>query len=584
MKKRIVLLSLLVLVVLGFLYLKRDYKRTPPTLYLNGNIITLNDAQPVANMMLVVDGKIEGLGEEGVEAAANYSSIEVRDLQGATVMPGFIDVHTHFALSMFLSDMHDLSGFTWSNNAEVWAEFERVAANAKPGEWLMFKGLDPILVSDLTPPTMAYLDAVAPNNPVVICTQSLHSYYANSAAFNLVGITPESEETTTHSYYEKDASGNYTGLIVEQEAFKPFIDQMKADVLTPERLTQYASNVMNAYAANGNTTIVSTGLLIADSKPLYLMQHLSDKEPTLLGGLLQLVGQLPERKPLPRHFMYMRYDRSNLLPESPNANDFYGIIGVKHWYDGSPYTGSMYISKPYLNTKLTSEILAIPQGSRGEGLIEHDALLNFIREYHQKGWQLAFHTQGDAAVRDIVNAFAELEGELDYSNSRHRLEHCLLLPEDVMEDMARMNLTPSFHINHILYYGDALNSDVIGPERAQEVLPIRKAMDHQLTTTIHADQPMFESLPFRLIQTAVERTTKGDTVLGADQKLTLTEAIKALTINAAWQIGKEDQLGTLEVGKYADFIILNKNPYDVPTNELENIECVETYVGGERIL
>lgn len=584
MKKRITLLLFLVAVIaLGF-YAKKDFDKAPPTLYINGNIITLNDGQPTATSMFVVDGKIVAVGEEGIEEAESYSSLVVHDLKGATVMPGFIDVHTHFALSMFLSEMNDLSGFTWDNNEQVWTEFERVVRNAPEGEWLLFKGLDPILVSDLVPPTMTYLDSIAPNNPVVLFSQSLHSYYANSAAFAKVGITTETPDPSTHSYYERGADGKFTSLIVEQEAFKPFIDQIKADVLTPEILTRYAGNVMNDYAANGNTTIVSTGLLIGDSKPLILMQHLSDENPTLLGGLLQMIGQLPTRKPLPRHFMYMRYDRANLLPdERGEPNDFYDIIGIKHWYDGSPYTGSMYAKEPYLNTPLTKEILAIPEGSRGEPLIEHDELLRFIREYHRLGWQMAFHTQGDAAVEDIVHAFAELEDELDYSDSRHRLEHCLMLPDTVMSDMARMNMTPSFHMNHILYYGDALYSDILGPQRADDVLPIKTAMNNHLVVSMHADQPMFESLPFRLIQTAMERSTKNDTILGGNESLSLPEAMKALTINAAWQIHMEDKLGTLEPGKYADFIILDRNPFDIPTSELEEVKCVKTYVNGNLV-
>ena len=193
------------------------------------------------------------------------------------------------------------------------------------------------------------LDQLAPKHPVVIFSQSLHRYWANSRAFEAVGITKETSDPSELSYYEKDAEGNLTGLIVEQEAFKPFAEQLTQSVLRPKVLSLAATKVMDQYARNGNTIIVSTGLTINDSKPLLLLQHLSAASPSMVSSALQKLGLLPVRKPTPRHFMYMRYDRSYLLPKKRGkADDFYDIIGVKHWYDGSPYIGSMYMDSIWI--------------------------------------------------------------------------------------------------------------------------------------------------------------------------------------------------------------------------------------------
>lgn len=584
MKK--VTFGILGIILLGLIILlyPNDFAKTPPTLYFNANIITMNEESPKAEAMLVVDGLIREIGQLENIDTTGLKNIARRDLQGATLMPGFIDVHTHFALSMFLSKMVDLSGFKHDSNEAVWKYLREVLAQTGPGEWIVCKGLDPILVPDLVVPDLQFLDQIAPEHPVVIFSQSLHSYWANSKAFEAVGITDETPDPSDLSYYEKDDNGNLTGLIVEQEAFQPFGEKLTSVVLTPKVLSLAAADVMRQYAQNGNTTIVSTGLTINDSKPLLLLKHLSAERSSFLGGALQRLGQLPVRTPAPRHFIYMRHDRSHLLPaKRGEANDFYDIIGVKHWYDGSPYIGSMYMDSSYLNTELTSEVLHISPNSRGQALVDKDSLKAFIQAYHRAGWQIAIHTQGDAAIREVVDAYEELASSEDFSQSRHRLEHCLLLPTTELGRLRQLNLFPSYHINHIYYYGDALAASLLGEERSQQVLPLRSSQKAGIVGTLHADQPMFESKPFRLIQTAMERKTKNGKVLGVAEQIDLMEAIKSLTINAAVQINKEDQIGSLKAGKYADFIILDTNPFSIPVDRLEQVRCLEVYINGNPV-
>ncbi|WP_055445256.1 amidohydrolase [Lacinutrix himadriensis] len=574
-------LFLIGLLFISYLYLIQDFKRTAPTLYTNGNIITLNQQQPFAEAMFIKDGKIVEIGSAKQLEKLISKSESIVDLKGATVLPGFIDPHTHFSISMFLSEMHDLSGFKHRSNNEVWKDFENIVKETNNGEWIICKGIDPILVSDLIPPSITYLDSIAPENPVLFFSQSLHNYWANTKAFELVGIHKNTPNPTNHSYYGKDKKGNLNGLIVEQQAVKPFFDILKEEVLTPKRLSKAASKVMSDYAKNGNTTIVSAGITISDKKPLLLFNHLSNNKPELLGNFLGKIGILPKRKQRPRHFMYLRHDMAHLLPKQiKEKNDFYDIVGIKHWYDGSPYIGSMYLSEPYLNTELTNTKLHIPLNSKGKALIKKDSLKNFIRKQHSKGWQIAMHTQGDAAINEVMDAFEELENELDFSTSRHRLEHCLLFPLENMDRMKRLNITPSFHINHLYYYGDALKAGILGEQRAEKILPIHTVQDNNIKYSLHADQPMFESNPFRLIQTAVERKTISGDTLGKNQSITVMEAIKALTINAAWQINMEDKIGSLEKGKYADFIILNKNPLQTKTSALSEIKCLKTFING----
>jgi predicted amidohydrolase YtcJ len=562
----------------------QDFDKANPTIYTNAHIITINEELPIAEAMFVKDGIIEAIGTKKEIEQLKSNEVELVDLKGATIMPGFVDSHTHFALSMFLSNMHDLSGFKHQSNKEVWDFFEKAVKNTEKGEWITCKGVDPILVNDLVTPSIQYLDKIAPDNPVIIFSQSLHSYWANSKAFERAGISKETPNPSQSSYYQKDSSGELTGLIVEQVAFKPIIEIVKEEFLTAKLLSNLAKKVMADYAKNGNTTIVSTGLTINDEKPLILLKHLSDKKPTLLGSALEKVGMLPKRIAAPRHFMYMRHDMVKLLPKKRGKqNDFYDIIGIKHWYDGSPYIGTMYLDSAYLDSELTNERLHIPKESKGKRLIKKAAFKSFIKEYHTKGWQLAIHAQGDASIKEILTVFEEVDKEIDLNSLKHRLEHCLLLPESELDRIKKLNITPSFHINHLYYYGDVLKKDLLGEERTEKILPLLATQNKELKFSLHADQPMFESKPFRLIQTAVERKTKSGDTIGQEQKIELIEAIKAMTIYAAWQINMDTKIGSLEKGKYADFIILDSNPFEVETQQLENIKCLKTFVNGNPV-
>ena len=582
MKKSWSIISLVLILVLLFSYINnKDFKKNPETIYKNGVIITLDSSNTIANSMHVKDGKIFALNV--IEKKSK--NIKIVDLKGAIILPGFIDSHSHVALSSFLESMIDLSGFTHSTNAEIWNYLSKQIRTKKEGEWIVCKGIDPILIDDLKIPNLKFLDSISPKNPIVLISQSLHNYWANTNAFKKVNINKQTKNPSINSYYEKDSNGNLTGSIVEQEAFIPFINHLKKDFLSSKNLISSTVNTFKQYAKNGNTTVVSAGISINDKKPLRLYEHLSLKETKFINQLLSSFGFLPKREALPRHLLYIRHDREFLLPKSKSLQtDFYGIIGVKHWYDGSPYTGSMYLNKPYLNSELASSKLHIKEGHTGEALIQKNILENFIKEYTKNGWQIAIHTQGDKAVDDVLDIYDSLKGKVYFENLRPRFEHCLLSSENSLERMKTLNISPSFHINHLYFYGEKLKSDIIGEGRSNKMLPIGYADSLNLKFSLHADQPMFESKPFRLIQTAVLRKTKEGNILGENHKTNVLTALKAMTIYAAWQIHKEDKIGSLSKGKYADFIIVDKNPLTINPNSIENIKVLKTFVNGNEIL
>ena len=242
----------------------------------------------------------------------------------------------------------------------------------------------------------------------------------------------------------------------------------------------------------------------------------------------------------------------------------------------------MYLERPYLDNHFTNNVLHIPSGHSGAALLTKNQLSSHIIKYQTEGWQIAIHAQGDIAIREILETFESVSflSEKDY---RHRIEHCILIDNTSIKRMSRLNIHPSFHINHLYYYGDALENQIIGKSRADRMLPIRSAAENSLRFTLHADQPMFPSDPFSLLHTAVNRKTKEGTTLGKQNSISVYQGLEALTIHAAWQIKMDEKIGSIKEGKYADLIILDRNPLDSDKKDLRSIRVLDTYVHGNKI-
>ena len=546
----------------------------------NGTVITLEDEQPKANAVFVDKGKIVAVGSDPELRLHLKETTQLIDLKGATLLPGFIDPHTHPVASSFLHGMIDLSGFTHENQNEIWTHLESNIKNYAPGEWILCKGLDVVLVDDLEPPHITYLDSISPNNPLLILSLSMHSFWGNSLAFSAAGINKNFPNPTGSSYYGKDAGENLNGYISEQAAFQPFRDTV-INAMGSAVLKEKCVTVLDEYAANGNTCITSMGITTNDPDVIRLYQHLSSEQTSLFNKILQRLGFLPDRKPTVRNFVFVRDDADHLLPFTPNnGDDYFKMTGVKFWYDGSPYTGSMYLNEPFKSSTVNQEKIHVPAGHSGKALWNNDEIANRIKRYDSVGWQVAIHTQGDRAISETLDAF---EKSGIPKNSRHRLEHCLLPSKKDIQRMSKLGVSPSFHINHLWYYGEALEDYIIGRERTDKILPLKAAENNSLIFSLHADQPMFESDPLSLLHTSVNRKTRDGKIVGKSNKISVEQGLKSLTINAAWQIKMENKIGSIKPGKYADFVIIDQNPMMVDPEKIKDIHVLQTIVNGNII-
>ena len=532
-------------------------------IFIGGDIITVDDKNPEARAIAVHNGKIQAIGSETEVLKYEGYNTEVINLKGNTLMPGFIDIHTHPILSAKMAETIDVSGFNHKNQAEVMESLKKGIEEKGSGEWVIAFGWDPAILRNLEAPTLKELDQMAPENPLFIIAQTLHSGFANSLALEEAGInkyTPNPEG----GYFDKDENGELTGLIVEVGAMTKIAD---ASPKYPRAAYLYLlTKQMETYSKAGYTTIVAPGL-----QPI-IPKHIQS---------LQEVAEHPN-SPV-RVFTYPLFDRLEKTYFKPSqGNQKFKVLGPKFWIDGSPYAGGMAMNEPYLDNEFTRNKLGIKFGKKGHLTYDDERLFFLIEKFHKEGWQIAAHIQGERAAKQFLDAVEEAQQIFPRKDYRHRMEHNALVTSEQLKRAFRLGVTPSFYIDHIYYYGDALKEVIVGPKRAARFMPVNSAKKAGHRFTLHTDSPSSPIGVLRMMRVAVTRKTRsGKYVLGHDEKITVNDAIKAVTINAAWQIFEEDTRGSLEVGKLADFTVLSRNLKKIPPEEWKSVEIVGTYLAGE---
>lgn len=563
-------LSFLFFIICCFCNCKSDVtKEVADLIVQNGTIVSVDSNFTIYEAIAFKDGEIVAIGNRDDIEHWKDATTQIIDLEGKTVLPGLIEPHTHAVISAVLYQWVDMSGFTNKTSEEAFGKLKTAALKAQPGQWILGFGWDPMLLEDAVAPTKEFLDeTISSENPIWVMMQNMHSHYFNSKAFELAGIDKNTPNPHPGSYYDKDKNGELTGLVAEAAALGPFAKVMPK--LKEEAAKYMMMSMYEMYNSQGITSIGITGRIdnfIPSAKSI-MEAHAASDSPRL-----RVVDYLAGNS----------FEGAIQEEKSGEQNPFYRIAGVKYWSDGSPYTGTMLLEEPYLDSELANKTLGIPHQSHGHGMYPFAALEKLFAATHQKGWQLSVHAQGDSATALCVRAYENAINANPRADHRHRLEHLALAKESEIEKMGKLGLTPSFHINHIYYYGDFLQNDIIGEKRANRLMPTGWAKKHGLRFTLHNDSPMYPPKPLLCIRTAVTRMTASGKVLGEDLKISVQDAIKAVTIDAAWQLFLEKEIGSLEIGKRADFVILEDNPLKVNPEKIHEISILATYVEGREV-
>jgi hypothetical protein len=249
---------------------------------------------------------------------------------------------------------------------------------------------------------------------------------------------------------------------------------------------------------------------------------------------------------------------------------------VKIIADGSiqGYTG--YLSEPY----------HVPPGDdpayRGYPRVPREELFERVDRYHAAGLQLAIHGNGDASIEDILDAIEAAQSRTPRDDTRHIVVHAQMTRPDQLDRMRSLGVVPSFFSLHTFYWGDRHRSVFMGPERAARMSPAASARERGVPFTIHCDAPVVPMEPLRLVWAAVNRETRSGYVVGPGERISVMEALRAVTSTAAWQHFEEADKGSIEPGKLADFVVLSGSPLAQPET-IDELRVLETWLGGERV-
>ncbi|MBI5115739.1 amidohydrolase, partial [Candidatus Poribacteria bacterium] len=496
-------------------------------IFTGGDIVTVDDKNPTAEAIAVKNGKIAAVGSRVEVFRHKGSGTQVIDLEGRTLMPGLIEPHSHPVISALLYDWIDVSGFSNSSGREIMDRLRAAAAAAKQGEWIAAFGYDPILIRDLKALDADKLDEISSTNPILIMLQSMHTVFVNHKAFDVAGVTNDTPQPEGGTFV-KDKDGNLTGMVIEQGAIASVMLPLLLD--SQEKGLDLIQKQVWRYAKAGYTTVGAMGVF-----PVF-------------ANWTDILKELVERDDCPIRIIVMNKAtdlEQGITVDFGGESDRLRAGGAKFWYDGSFGTGNVFLDAPYLNSKLMQEGLGIPKDTCGYSMFPKERFRELMQKYHDMGWQIAVHAQGDRAIRDVIDVYEAVLKASPRNDHRHRIEHGGLFPIDEMGRTARLGLTTSWHINYLYYYGEALRDEIIGPERARFAMPIAAANKAGLRSSLHNDSPMYPAEPFKLMRSAITRKTRNGQVIGPEQVIAVDEAIKALTINPAWQLFMEDKVGSL---------------------------------------
>ena len=533
------------------------------TVYLNGIVVTMNGDQ-TAEAVAVRGEEIVAVGTSDEVQALAGADTRVVDLDGRTMLPGFYAAHDHFPgsgrVAVSSVDLNSPPIGTIETMDELVAALSERAAGTPAGEWIQGRGYDDTLLAELRHPTRSDLDRVSTEHPIYISHTSGHLGVANSLALELAGITRSTPDPPGGVIQRDPETGEPNGVFEESGGM---VSRLIPPPTNELQLEAFRWAVQD-YVDDGVTTAVLAG---GGRGSLINLRQARDE------GILtfRIITMMSRGNP-----------EELSAAESGGLGSHFGdtrlkVGAIKIVQDGSNQGFTGYFTEPYHTPfKGDAEYRGYPRRSRED-------LTSMVKQLHRSGYQIAIHANGDAAIDDVIHAYREAQRDYPRPDARHRIEHCQMVRKDQLDAIAELGVTPSFFVGHVFYWGDRHRDIFMGPERAAGISALRSAIDRGIRFTVHDDTPVTPVNPLQLVWVSVNRLTKSEQVLGPDERVTPIEALRAVTIDAAWQNFEEEIKGSIEAGKLADLVILSDNPVTVEPETIRDIQVLETIVGGQTV-
>ncbi|MEN2283395.1 amidohydrolase [Algoriphagus sp. SE2] len=560
-------MALLVMVMLGAFSCKEQQEvEQNYTLFHGGTILTVDEAFSEVEAMVIKDQKIVAVGSFENLNNEYGQSAKLIDLEGRTMLPGFIDAHSHAVSGALANNLMDYIGMSRFKTTEEVLEYLRQKVKETPeGDWITGRNWDPAVQDGPEELTTSILDSISTQHPIFILNASGHLAYANSRAFEASGID-STVENPDGAEFVKDSQGNLNGVMKNMLSF---IQVMTAN---PKMQTYdpvpALLELLDEWSAEGVTTSSEFALGAATNSP-------ADLE-----IMLEAAKNEAFHVRLRAYPSYIINDQWNEIGLKNNTgNDLAKVVGFKLVADGSNqgFTGLQ---------RETYCCSASHMTSFGNEYTSVDDLYSYAKERTEQGFQLAIHGNGDKAIDNILAVLQRLKDEgYEFEGLRPRIEHASILHDDQIRKMKELGVTPSFLIGHVYYWGTFMRDEVFGKEKVQLLDRCASVEKVNMPFSLHSDFMVTNTLPLEMIETAVTRRTwkEPDYQLAPQEAISVESAIKAVTAHAAWQLMSEDEIGSLEVGKYADMVILEEDPRKVEPTNISEIKVLETWFNGKKV-
>lgn len=527
------------------------------TLYYGGDVITMKEPSDAPEAVLVEDGTIRYVGSlEEAEALCTEETVRT-NLQGKTLMPSFLDGHSHISMYAQFASFPDVSE---CQSFQEIVDYLRGYLKEHPmtkEEMLVATGYDHNFLEEQRHPTRDVLDRISDTVPIFLYHVSGHMGIVNTPLLKQCGLTDDRKDPEG-GHYGRYEDGTLNGYLEEPAAMAPAFMQMFARL--KEDPVKQMLEVQNLYLKYGVTTAQDG----ATNRPTFdRFLNMAEK------GVFQIDV-----------VSYLMADENpgEVMKEHPECAKKYWnrlkLAGAKILLDGSPQGKSAWMSQPYEGEPTYC----------GYPTQKDETVTEAAREAVAGEYQLLAHANGDAAAEQLIRCYekALAQSGKPRADLRPVMIHCQTVRDDQLERMAEIGMLPSIFVAHTYYWGD-IHLKNLGEERGRRISPTRSARDLGLKYNFHQDCPVLAPDVMRTVWCAVNRITRKGVSIGEEQSVSVFDALKGVTIHAAYAYHEEDKKGTIEAGKSADLIILEENPLKAEPMRLKDIKVLETIKEGRTL-
>jgi hypothetical protein len=519
----------------------------------NGVIYSIDPNESIYESAGVKNGRIVALGEFNQIKNCIGENTTVVDLKGKTVLPGFIDAHSHILI--FGVNLMNINASTPPNESieKIQNIVKKKSLEKGTREWIIGWGYDDTKLKDKRHPNRWDLDKATLDRPVVITRQCGHTLTANSKALEIAGINSKTQDPEGGKIERDPVSGEPTGVLHEKA--KDLVNHC-IPPYTIDDLTNALILAGEKYTMEGITSTHEAALGFTNGENEFIAFHEAKKN-----------AKLPVRIYLMIVDTYID-DLIKIGIKTGYGNNELKFGPIKLFVDGGFSGKTAAVEEPYIDDY-----------KKGILVLTQNEINKKVEKAHMEGFQLAVHAIGDRAINATLNAFERALRNKPVSNHRHRIEHCTLADPSIQDRIKKLGIIPVPQPAFLYYLGDSYKKN-IGEKRMRWVFPINSFLNKGLKVPGSSDRPVVNGSPLQGIKSAITRNTLAGKIISPEEKISILEAIKMYTIYPAYAAFEENIKGSIEIGKFADMIVLSNNIFEMLPDDIPSIEIEKTIIGG----